>query len=144
MSKLLSKRLLDNSASKWLKLYELQYRDESGSCRSWESIERTAKSASVNFVAVFAKLISKTEPLKTLIITQYRPPDDAHVVEFPAGLVDEGESPIEAAIRELKEETGYIGTYASHTIECVSDPGTSCSDMIMVTLDVQLFLFVSD
>ena len=34
------------------------------------------------------------------------------VIEVPAGLVDEGESPEESAIRELREETGYIGIAA--------------------------------
>ena len=29
------------------------------------------------------------------------------IIEFPAGLIDEGEAPKEAAIRELLEETGY-------------------------------------
>lgn len=31
-------------------------------------------------------------------------------IEIPAGLIDEGESAEEAAIRELREETGFVGT----------------------------------
>jgi 8-oxo-dGTP pyrophosphatase MutT (NUDIX family) len=33
---------------------------------------------------------------------------DSVCVELPAGLVDPGETPQEAALRELKEETGYV------------------------------------
>lgn len=44
-----------------------------------------------------------------MIIIQYRPPVEAFCVEFPAGLIDEGESPEQAAVRELREETGYSG-----------------------------------
>jgi 8-oxo-dGTP pyrophosphatase MutT (NUDIX family) len=40
---------------------------------------------------------------------QYRPPIDKVVIEIPAGLVDAGESAEQAAVRELKEETGYVG-----------------------------------
>lgn len=31
------------------------------------------------------------------------------MIEVPAGLIDEGETAEEAAVRELKEETGYVG-----------------------------------
>ena len=31
------------------------------------------------------------------------------VIEVPAGLVDAGETAEQAAVRELKEETGYVG-----------------------------------
>lgn len=40
---------------------------------------------------------------------QYRPPIDKVVIEGPAGLIDAGETAEEAAVRELKEETGYVG-----------------------------------
>lgn len=40
---------------------------------------------------------------------QYRPPIDKVVIEVPAGLIDEGETAEQAAVRELKEETGYVG-----------------------------------
>lgn len=41
-------------------------------------------------------------------LLQYRAPIDKVTIEVPAGLIDEGETVEEAAIRELKEETGYV------------------------------------
>ena len=40
---------------------------------------------------------------------QFRPPVGKVCIEIPAGLLDAGESPEECAVRELKEETGYVG-----------------------------------
>lgn len=51
---------------------------------------------------------------KTLVINkEYRYPIQDFEWGFPAGLIDKGEEPLDAAIRELKEETGYnvITTY---------------------------------
>lgn len=43
-----------------------------------------------------------------------------------AGLIDKGESPEDAAIRELKEETGFIATEVMESpAVVVNDPGTS-------------------
>lgn len=39
---------------------------------------------------------------------EYRYPIKSWSYEFAAGIIDEGETPAEAAIREVKEETGFI------------------------------------
>ncbi len=44
---------------------------------------------------------------KFILIKNYRYPVDEMVLEIPAGLIEEGEEPLEAASRELEEETGY-------------------------------------
>lgn len=43
---------------------------------------------------------------KVVLIRQYRYPLDGYVYEFPAGLVEPGEDFNDAAVREMKEETG--------------------------------------
>lgn len=43
-----------------------------------------------------------------LIVKQFRHGSASLTKEFPAGMIDAGESPLDAAIRELEEETGYI------------------------------------
>lgn len=50
--------------------------------------------------------ILKEEPDKIVMIKQYRYPIDAYLYELPAGLIDTGETIGQAAIREMKEETG--------------------------------------
>ena len=50
--------------------------------------------------------IWKDDPGKIVMIRQYRYPIGAYLYELPAGLVDAGETQEEAAVREMKEETG--------------------------------------
>ena len=45
---------------------------------------------------------------QVVLVRQYRYPVDAYVYEFPSGIVDPGETYREAAVREMKEETGLL------------------------------------
>lgn len=44
---------------------------------------------------------------RILLVRQYRLPARKKLWELPAGRIDPGETPLQAARRELKEETGY-------------------------------------
>ena len=46
---------------------------------------------------------------EVVLVNQYRPPLEMMELGLPAGLVEEGERPEEAARRELAEETGHTG-----------------------------------
>jgi ADP-ribose pyrophosphatase len=49
-----------------------------------------------------------------LVERQFRYPVGEVMLEFPAGKLDSGESPREAALRELREETGYSAQHCEH------------------------------
>jgi len=48
------------------------------------------------------------------MIRQYRKPAEQVMFELPAGKLEKDEDPTEAALRELKEETGYIAGSIRH------------------------------
>jgi 8-oxo-dGTP pyrophosphatase MutT (NUDIX family) len=44
---------------------------------------------------------------RVILVRQHRPAIGKTLLEIPAGLLDEGETPEDAALRECEEETGY-------------------------------------
>ena len=64
------------------------------------------KTKAMNAEGIVIYPVMKDAPDKIVMIRQYRYPLDAYLYELPAGLVDAGETPSQAAIREMKEETG--------------------------------------
>lgn len=130
---------LPSSEAKWIEFQKISWMDQEGKSRVWEAASRkTRGSSGVDAVAISTIIRHPARPPSTIIILQYRPPADAVCVEFPAGLVDQGETPSEASTRELHEETGYKGQlkYISPTI--ASDPGMSTANMQLATVEVNL------
>lgn len=54
-------------------------------------------------------LIAETSDGKFIVNREYRHPTGKWLMSCPGGRIDPGESPLEAAKRELLEETGYFG-----------------------------------
>ena len=101
----------------WSKLVEISYEDEKKQKRKWEVLHRKNDAEAVIIIA-------KLEPSdRYIIIRQFRPPTNSYLLEFPAGLVDSGETREQTAIRELSEETGYVGEFHKISPRLYSSPG---------------------
>lgn len=68
-------------------------------------------------------IVAITEDDEIVLIKQYRKAIDKEIYEIPAGMVDFGEEPQKAALRELKEETGYEAKKSDYLAEIYSSPG---------------------
>ena len=64
--------------------------------------------ATIDGVGVVA-ILQKASGPEILLQKQFRPPIGKVCIEIPAGLLDAGETAAQCAVRELKEETGYVG-----------------------------------
>lgn len=135
------KSITDTSSSetKWVALQKIDWIDQSGKDRIWEVASRkTRGKAGVDAVAMGNIIHHPTKPPSTVLVLQYRPPIDKITVEWPAGLVDESETVEEAAVRELREETGYEGKVLSVSPVVAADPGMTSANMQLAMMEVHV------
>ena len=62
---------------------------------------------------------------KLVLLKQYRYIWDMWMWEIPGGAVDEGETPKEAAVREIEEETGFVVTKCEEIGICYPSIGAT-------------------
>ena len=72
-----------------------------------------------------AAVVAQTADGRVVVIRQFRWAVQRTLVELPAGLIDPGETPLAAAQRELREETGYLADHWQLAFDCYTSPGFS-------------------
>jgi len=66
-------------------------------------------------------IVPITEEGEVVFVKQFRKAVESVLLEIPAGKLEVGEEPLNCAIRELKEETGYT----SNDLKCIAEFYTS-------------------
>jgi len=101
--------------NRFLNLYELETVKKNGRPGRYFVASRAEDSSRLKLVTkenhpdgVVMYMLYGEKKDKVVLVKQYRYPIDGTIYEFPAGLVDDGETFREAAVREVKEETGLI------------------------------------
>ncbi len=70
----------------------------------------------------WALIVALTDGGQAVLVEQYRYPVDRTALEFAAGIIGDGEVPVEAARRELLEETGYAAETWTALGRCAVEP----------------------
>ena len=84
-----------------------------------------------------AAIVPIDESGNVLLVRQYRAPVDEAILEIPAGGIEEGETPEQAAQRELQEEVGKRAGGLERLTGFYASPGY-CSEFIHLFLGVGL------
>ena len=70
-----------------------------------------------------AVMLAMDDKKRILLVRQYRLPAEKYLWELPAGKLDAGEKPLQAAKRELAEETGYQARTWKKLVSFYPSPG---------------------
>ena len=107
------KKIDQKTENPYLNLFDMHVEDRKGHDRMYylasrsktvDDLEISRKEQVPDGVIIYSLYGEKRD--RVVLIRQYRYPIDNYIYEFPAGLVETGEDYHEAAVREMKEETG--------------------------------------
>jgi ADP-ribose pyrophosphatase len=73
----------------------------------------------------WVNVLAVTEEDELVLVWQYRLGSDTLTLEIPGGMIDAGESPIDAVRRELREETGYEAAVYEPLLTTLPNPALS-------------------
>ena len=82
----------------WISMYTDSMAFANGNYANWDFIHHNGAAA----------MVAEDADGKIVMIRQWRPGAEEEILELPAGGINQGEEPMAAAVRELREETGAL------------------------------------
>lgn len=82
----------------WISMYTDSMAFANGNFANWDFIHHNGAAA----------MVAEDADGKIVMIRQWRPGAEGEILELPAGGINPGEEPMDAAVRELREETGAL------------------------------------
>lgn len=82
----------------WISMYTDSMVFANGNFADWDFIHHNGAAA----------MVAEDADGKIIMIRQWRPGAEREILELPAGGINQGEEPLAAAVRELREETGAL------------------------------------
>ncbi len=86
-----------------------------------------------------AAIVAINENGEILLVKQYRKAVEEFLFEIPAGVLNIAEVPVEGALRELQEETGYEAKKIKQIYEFYSSPGFTNEKIYLFKAEDLLF-----
>ena len=132
---------------RFLNLYDLEYEHE-GKIIHWTMASRNSPEQMVcntgkdkaDTVCIVPKVI--VDGKEHVVITrEYRQPIGDYVYSFPAGLVEDGENPLDCCARELEEEIGAVELAEVKQLSnvCYNSEGMTDESVVMFEVVVTKF-----